>query len=186
MEEIVNNEVVANDVVTTEVARDMKEIVAELLKNNATRVKGLVIRSITPTKQDKYTRMGITINKNVPAMLADESGNFEEKGSNIIFASNFSIGALLKESEETAWAANVLINKPKVMAMVLTSATIDIVQQKVVAGEAYSNPFSRNSVEQYFDHDVIINHIISIKLSSIGMKMLSKVFDNLLMENDEE
>ena len=189
MEENVKNvaeATVVNDVITTPVNYDVKEIVAELLKQGCQKVNKLTIRSVSVTKLDNYVRLGINLNRQVPAMLSDESGNYSKSDSNIIFSSNYAIGALLKDSEETAWAANILIEKPKVMAMILTAATIDIIQQEVAAGEPYTNPFSRNGVEQVFDHDVIINHVVKITLSNTGMKQLSKIFDVMLMEDDAE
>lgn len=179
------NAVVVNDVVTGPVTYDVKEIVASLIKEGCHRENRLTVRSVNTTKMDNYTRLGINLNRQVPAMLSDDNGVYSKADSNIIFSSNFAIGALLKDNEETAWAANVLIEKPKVMAMILTSATIDIIQQEVAAGEPYTNPFSRTGVEQIFDHDVIINHVVKITLSNTGMKQLGQVF-SLMLTADED
>ena len=48
---------VVNDVITTPVNYDVKEIVAELIKQGCNKVNKLTVRSVSVTKLDNYVRL---------------------------------------------------------------------------------------------------------------------------------
>ena len=97
----------------------------------------------------------------------------------VIFVSAFTITALLKEDDNAAFAANHLLKHPDALGMILSRATINVIQQPVKAGEEYKNPFN-NADSTTFDHDTIINHITNIQLSDFGMKRLDRLADMML------
>ena len=159
----------------------MKEIVAELIKNGATQVKNVTVKNVTVKVMDAYTRLGITLDKEVKGYRQNESGDYEEGTTRVIFVSAFSIAALLKENDDAAFAANHLVTHPDAMAMILSRAKLDIVQQSVEAGAEYKNPFaSEDSDNVVFDHNTIINHVVGIELSDFGKKRLDKLADMML------
>lgn len=160
---------------------ETKEIVAELLKNGATKVNDVKVKNVTVTRCENYVRLGITLNKPVKGMVTKDNGvTYEEGETNVIFVSLYSITSLLKDDDDAAFAANHLVEHPDSMSVVLSRATLDIVQEVVKKGTEYRNPWSSEAKVTVFDHDTIITHVVSIKLSDFGIRKLDKLADSLL------
>ena len=158
---------------------NINEIIAQLIKEGAKEVKNVTIKNVTVTPMNEYVRLGLTLDKEVDGYKADEDGTYTPSKVKVIFVSAFTITALLKEDDNAAFAANHLLKHPDALGMILSRATINVIQQPVKAGEEYKNPFNVNN-STTFDHDTIINHITDIKLSDFGMKRLDKLADMML------
>ena len=157
-----------------------EEIVAQLIKKGAKEIKNVTVKNVTVTPMNEYVRLGLTLDKEVDGYKAEDDGTYTPSKVKIIFVSAFTIAALLKEDDDAAFAANHLLKHPDALAMIMSRAQINILQQSVKAGEEYKNPFSDNADATAFDHDVIINNITEIKLSDFGMKRLDKLADMML------
>lgn len=168
-----------NDVV---VDKSFKDICNEIVANGARRIKGLTVRSCKITEQDNYTMVSLTLDKKVKGYRANEdTGIFEEGETNVIFTSSYSLASVIKNDPEIAFCANTLVENPNGFQVVLSGATIDIIQQPVAADELYKNPFSSSSVEGVaLGHDTIINHVVSIVPSKTGYRMLDNMAMRLL------
>lgn len=130
---------------------------------------------------DEYVRLGITINQPVKGYIVQEDKTYVEGETNVIFVSAFSIASLLKDNDDAAFAANHLVKHSEAMGMILSRATITIVQESVEEGEEYKNPFANENADStVFDHNTIINHITDIKLSDFGKKRLDRLADLML------
>ena len=156
------------------------EIIAQLIKKGAKEVKNVTIKNVTVTPMNEYVRLGLTLDKEVDGYKVEDDGTYTPSKVKVIFVSAFTIAALLKEDDNAAFAANHLLKHPDALAMIMSRAQINILQQPVKAGEEYKNPFNDNADVTAFDHDVIINHITEIKLSDFGMKRLDKLADMML------
>ena len=159
---------------------EQKEVIAQLVQNGAEPVKELKVKNVTVSQQENYVRLGITLDKPVKGYISNDGITFEEGETKVIFVSLFSIISLLKDDDDAAFACNHLLKHPDGMNVVLNKATIDILQESVVAGEEYRNPWSDNAEATVFDHDTIINHITKIKLSEFAVRKLDKLADSLL------
>ena len=157
-----------------------EEIIAQLVKNGAKEVKNVTVKNVTVTPMNEYVRLGLTLDKEVDGYKAEEDGTYTPSKVKVIFVSAFTIAALLKEDDNAAFAANHLLKHPDALAMIMSRAQINILQQSVKAGEEYKNPFNDNADVTAFDHDVIINHITNIKLSDFGIKRLDRLADMML------
>lgn len=155
------------------------EIKKELVKNHGKPIKRIV-KNVNYEILDTYTRVSFTLRENVKGFHANEDGEFVLGGTNIIFSSIYAIAAMLKEDDELAWLGNEVITNPKLLNLLCSSATIEIIQQKVAEGEEYVNPFASNPEPITFDHDTIINHIVGITLSKVGEKVLEKYMDKIM------
>lgn len=189
--EVINE--VANEVaeeVINEVANEAnvevtgyQSIIKKLKANGCKLLSGLIIKNVNYTEEDNYTRVSFTLNRPIRGYVTDDQGETWKEGvTNIVFTSLYGIVGALKEDEELSWMSNALLNNPKILNMIFCGATINILQQDVVAGEEYSNPFSTRSdaPTQIYDHDIIINHIIKFKLNKVGEKMADKLADKLM------
>ena len=158
-----------------------KEVIAQLLKEGAKQVKDVIVKNVTVTPQDEWVKLGLTLDKEVDGYRANEDGTYEPAKTRVIFVSAYSIGAILKEDDDAAFAANHLIKHPDAMGMILRDPRIIIVQETVVSGTDYKNPFaSENSEGKLFTHDAIINHIDTISLSDFGLKRLDRLADMMM------
>ena len=128
-------------------------------------------------EQENYTMVSLTLERKVKGYRANEdTGIFEEGDTNVIFSSSYSLASVLKNNEDLAFCANTLVENPNAFEVVLSGATIDIIQQPVAADELYKNPFSTSDSEGVsLGHDTIINHIINIVPGRRAMAVLDRV-----------
>lgn len=170
-----SNEKVEND------DSSFKRIIQTLEANGCERITGIHIKNVKVTEEDNYTMVSFTLTSSIRGYVYTENG-FEVGKTNSVFTSLYAIFGTLKEDEDNAWLAYYFLSHPQALNPVLNGAQIDILQQDVMAGEEYVNPFSTkaNQEPQVYDHDLIINHIISFKLSATGEKMADKLADKLL------
>lgn len=149
------------------------QIVKELLANGAKKITGVRVRSAIATQKDNYVMVSLTLDKPVPAYVMDsETNDSVLSESKVIFASSYSIGAILKDSDDTAWAANQLVANPKGLEVILAGSKIDIIQEEVGADELYVNPFSSNGEGVAIGHDLFINHVIKIDVCNQAKRFL--------------
>lgn len=160
---------------------EKKEIIAELLKNGGKNVKDLKVKNVTVTRCENYVRLGITLDKPVMGMVTKDNGvTYEEGETNVIFVSLYSITSLLKDNDDAAFAANHLVEHPEAMSIVLSRASLNIIQETVEAGTEYKNPWSTNAEATVFDHRTIITHVTDVILSDFAVRKLDKLADSLL------
>ena len=160
---------------------EKKEVIAQLLKNGSKMVKDLHIKNVTVAPQENYVRLGLTLNNPVEGMVTKDNGvTYEEGETNVIFVSLYSITSLLKDNDDAAFAANHLTQHPEAMNVILSRAKIDIIQEPVVAGQEYKNPWSDNTEATVFNHDTIINHVVELKLSDFAVRKLDSLANALL------
>lgn len=177
--EIVNNGVnPENDFGSEEAPKSkiktLKQVVAELIAAGNKKIAGIRVRSAKVTEKDNYVMVSLSLDKAIPGYVANEEGVFEKSETVTVFASSYSIASVLKESDETAWAANQLVANPKGLEVILAGSRIDIIQEEVSGDELYKNPFSNSSAEGVaLGHDTIINHVIKIELCAQAKKMLN-------------
>lgn len=160
---------------------ERNEVIAELLKNGATKVNGLKVKNVTVTRCENYVRLALTVDKPVKGMVSKNNGvTYEEGETKVIFVSLYSITSLLKDDDDAAFAANHLVENPDAMSVILSRATIDIMQEVVEAGTEYVNPWSSNANTTIFNYKTIITHVVNIKLSDFGIRKLDRIADSLL------
>lgn len=159
--------------------KQFNDVMKELIKTHGKPIKR-TIKNVNYEILDTYTRVSFTLREPVKGFRTNEEGDFVLTGTNIIFSSIYAIAAMLKENDELAWLGNEVITNPKLLNLLCSSATIEIVQQKVAEGEEYVNPFASNPEPITFDHDTIINHIVGITLSKVGEKVLEKYMDKIM------
>lgn len=160
---------------------EKKEIIAKLLKNGGVQVKDLKVKNVTVTHCENYVRLALTLNTPVKGMVTKDNGvTYEEGETNVIFVSLYSVTSLLKDDDDAAFAVNHLVNHPDAMSIVLSRASINIIQEPVEEGQEYRNPWSTNAEATVFDHKTIINHITDIKLSDFAIRKMDRLADSLL------
>lgn len=182
-----NKNVVATPEVETPVAAvegiskdSYAEILDKLLKNKENRVyRGLKIKNVLKKENDDYTRVTLVIMGSIPGYVPQEDGSYKIGVTSNIYTSSFAISAILKQNEETAMMGNYVIDHPEIIPVLLSGATISVIQTNVSAGEEYHNPFTtRDDNDAYVsDHNFIANNIFALKLGKMGEKFVDKVLE---------
>lgn len=151
-----------------------KQVVAELLAKGCNKIAGIRVRSSIVTPKDNYVMVSLSLERGIPGYVSDGEGVFTKGETTTVFASSYSIASVLKDNDETAWAANQLIQNPKGLEVILAGAKVDLVQEEVDADEIYKNPFSSSDVDgQSLGHDTIINHVVKIEICQKAKQMLN-------------
>lgn len=158
-----------------------KQVVAELLAKGCNKIAGIRVRSSIVTPKDNYVMVSLSLERGIPGYVSDDEGVFTKGETATVFASSYSIASVLKDNDETAWAANQLIQNPKGLEVILAGAKIDLVQEEVAADEIYKNPFSSSDVDgQSLGHDTIINHVVKIEICQKAKQMLNMLAMNMM------
>lgn len=158
-----------------------KQVVAELLAKGCNKITGIRVRSSIVTPKDNYVMVSLSLERGIPGYVSDDEGVFTKGETATVFASSYSIASVLKDNDETAWAANQLIQNPKGLEVILAGAKVDLVQEEVAADEIYKNPFSSSDVDgQSLGHDTIINHVVKIEICQKAKQMLNMLAMNMM------
>lgn len=160
--------------------KDVKKAVALLLKEGAESVKNCVVKNVSIKDMDNYTRVALTLNKEVKQMVANDDGDYVEGTNNVVFVSAYSIGAILSNDENVAFAKNFIMQSPELLSLVLSYAEVDLVLQTVKGDEEYVNPFSDSTEGKVLGHDTILTHVVAIRLGKKGQKIVEKLEDKML------
>lgn len=170
--------------------QNVQEVVRTLLKNGAKRIDNAVVKTVSVNRQENYDRVALTLAKPVTGyILNQETGEYEKSDDvRTIFVSSFSLGAILADNEDSAFAKRYLIERPKLLELCLSYAKVDILQEAVEANTDYVNPFSSATEGRTIDHDTIINHVVAIELGKRGIKFLEKLENKIISKefDDEE
>lgn len=177
---------------------DAKKVIAGLksvaVNNN---VNDIVIRNVNVTEMSTYARVAITVDKPIKGMVQNPNfgvdaatlpegtnvtDEYIEGTTNVIFVSNFSLIANLREIPEVAFAGNTLLEKPKALGVILSGAKINVLQEVVAEGQNYSNPFSDNPTPVVVKHNSFYNHIYDIRLSDFGEKMVMELAKHIMFD----
>lgn len=157
--------------------------IKKLIAAGCKRINSIRIKNVNFTEKDNYTMVSLTLSNPIRGFVSNDNGTTYQEGmTNTLFTSLYAIVGALKEDDELGWMANALLDNPQALNLIFNGGSVDILQQEIVAGEQFTNPFStRNDAPvQVYDHDIIINHIIGFKLGKTGEKMAARFADKLM------
>ena len=161
---------------------EKKSVIESLIKAGAKALKNLKVKGINVVPQENYVRVSLSVDKPVRGFVAQDDGTYAEGESKVIFDSLFSIVAQLRDDENAAFAVNHILKNPESVTVLLSGATLTILQEDVASGQEYRNPWSDNAdaAVTTFDHDTIINHIIDMKMTDRAYQMLDRLAMGIL------
>lgn len=155
------------------------DAVAALRKSGATS-ETVTIINVTVKDCDKWTRIALTLDKEVMGYIADENGEYKKGTTRVVFLSLYSIAGVLKNTDDTRAIASYVVDHPTALQVLLSSAIGELLQEEVKANETYTNHFTGEEVENESDHDSIFNHLVSVALSDKGLGAVEKIENKLL------
>lgn len=162
---------------------DYDAIIKGIIAAGGKKINSVRVKNVNFTEKDNYTMISFTLANKIAGYVRDENtGEFKEGLTNVIFTSLFAICGAMKEDDEKAWIANHLLQHPNTLPLLFSGSTIDIVQQTIPAGTEYRNPFStrENTDTSVWDHDVIINNVIRIRFGKTGELAANRLMDKML------
>lgn len=149
-------------------------IIKGLLADKKAKQYRAKIRNVHVTIKDTYTMVSMTLDKKIPAYIADEDDpdTYVEGMSAIIFTGSIAVAAAFKENQDTAFLGNTVNDNPKSLEALLPGGEITFLSQHVEADTDYVNPFTTQEDPEptTFDHAVYLTHPIKITLGSTGTK----------------
>ena len=157
--------------------------IKKLIAAGCKRINSVRIKNVNFTEKDNYTMVSFTLSNPIRGFVSNDNGiTYQEGMTNTLFTTLYAIVGALKEDDELGWMANALLDNPQALNLIFNGGSVDILQQEIVAGEQFTNPFStkNDATVQVYDHDVIINHIIDFKLGKTGEKMAARFADKLM------
>lgn len=169
----------SNEMINVSYQNCIKKLIAAGCK----RINSVRIKNVNFTEKDNYTMVSFTLSTPIRGFVSNDNGiTYQEGMTNTLFTSLYAIVGAIKEDDELGWMANALLDNPQALNLIFNGGSIDILQQEIVAGEQFTNPFStrNNAAVQVYDHDIIINHIIGFKLGKTGEKMAARFADKLM------
>ena len=155
------------------------DAVAALRKSGA-KSETVTIVNVTVTDCNKWTRVALTLNREVDGAVCDSEGQWSMGKTRVVFVSLYSILALLKNTNETLAITNHIASHPTALQVILSGAKGELLQQEVKANETYINAFTGEEVEHDSDHDSIFNHIVNIEFTDKALRAIEKIEDHLL------
>lgn len=153
--------------------------VASLRKAGA-KSENVTIMNVFVKDCDNWTRIALTLDKEVMGYVADAEGNWTLGKTHVIFLSLYSIVDTLKNSDDTRAIASYVVAHPTALQILLSSAKVELLQEEIAANATYINHFTGEEVENESDHNSIFNYIVSIVLSDKGLRTVEKIEDKLL------
>lgn len=147
---------------------EKQTVINNLLKAGAKQVENLIVKNCRVKALDTYIRVSLTCDKEVDAFVADKEnpGTYVKGKNNIIFVSLYNVTSAIKDNEDASFMANSLLRNPTGCEVLLSHAKLTIIQEEVAEGTDYHNPWSSDEDNvTHFNHDTIINHLISVEIS---------------------
>ena len=153
--------------------------VAALRKSGA-KSEIATICNVTVTDCKNWTRIALTLNREVDGPVCDEEGQWSMGKTRVVFVSLYSIIGLLKNTNDTMAITSHIVDNPTSLQIILNGAEVEILQQEVKAHETYINTFTGEETEHDCDHDSLFNHLVSVKFTDKGHRAIEKIEDKLL------
>ena len=153
--------------------------VASLRKAGA-KSENVTIMNVTVTDCNKWTRIALTLNREVDGAVCDQDGNWSMGKTRVVFLSLYSIIGVLKNIDDTRAIASYVVAHPTALQILLSSAKAELLQEKIAANATYTNHFTGEEVENESDHDSIFNHLVSIEFTDKALRAIEKIEDKLL------
>ena len=155
------------------------DAVASLRKAGA-KSETVTIVNVTVTDLKTWTRISLTLNREVDGPVCDSEGNWSMGKTRVVFVSFYSILNLLKNTNDTMAITGHIVDNPTSLQIILSGAKTEILQQEVKANATYINAFTGEETEHDSDHDSIFNHLVSIEFTDKGRRAIEKIEDHLL------
>ena len=150
------------------------------LRKSGTKSENVTICNVTVTDCKNWTRIALTLNREVDGPVCDQEGNWSMGKTRVVFVSLYSIISLFKNTDDTRAIASYVVDHPTALQVIMSGAQGELLQQEVKANATYINAFNGEEIEHESDHDSIFNHLVSVEFTDKGRRAIEKIEDKLL------
>jgi len=158
---------------------NFNDAVAALRKSGA-KSETVTIVNVTVVDCKTWTRIALTLNREVDGAVCDQDGNWSMGKTRVVFLSLYSVLSTLKNTNDTLAITGHIADNPTALQIILCGAKVELLQQEVKAHATYVNAFTGEETEYESDHDSLFNHIVTIEFSDKGHRAIEKIEDKLL------
>ena len=158
---------------------NFNDAVASLRKAGA-KSETVTIVNVTVTDLKSWTRIALTLNREVDGAVCDGEGNWSLGKTRVVFVSLYNIISLLKNTDDTLAVASYIATHPTALQVILCGAKTELLQEEIKAHATYTNHFTGEEVEHESDHDSLFNYLVSIEFTDKGHRAIEKIEDKLL------
>lgn len=169
--------------------KDVKQVIATLKAESENEVfDNIVVKNINITDKGNWDMVSLTLNNPVTAMVRKDetSDDFIKSTSRVVFVSRYSIAAMFSDNEDTAFARSYILESDKLLKLLLSYCTVNVIAEHIAKDTEYSNPFSDNEDTSTIDHETYFHHLYNLKLGKKGLKALDKLEDKIIEGAVEE
>ena len=150
------------------------------LRKSGTKSEIVTICNVTLTDCKNWTRVALTLNREVDGPVCDSEGQWSIGKVRVVFVSLYSIISLLKNTNDTLAITGHIANNPTALQIILCGAKVELLQQEVKAHATYVNAFTGEETEHESDHDSLFNHLVDVEFTDKGHRAIEKIEDKLL------
>lgn len=166
---------------SSSVEKTFSEIVKEIANKPGSTIYKCNVLDVLVEPQEEYIRYRFFVDRDI--RVYDSSG--VEKTTRQVFTSNNAICLLLKQYEDLYWLSMAIMDDyciPLDVKRLLIGSTIEILQENVLKGSLYTNPFTNKSDAYKIEHNIFINRIIAINLCDTAEQYLNEYVTKILEE----
>lgn len=160
--------------------KEIKDVIRDVKKQGGQEILNVVVKNINVTEMRNYDRVTLTVNKDIPRFITDDNGASVESTSRTVFASSYSLGAVLSENESTAFVKNYILDNPELLTLLMSYADVDLLLERVHENDEYINPFSNATEGNIINNDQWFVHVTRIDFGEQGMEFLAEMKKELM------
>jgi hypothetical protein len=150
-----------------------QNIIRSIIAEGGKRINGVRVKNANITDKENYMMVSLTLTTPIKGFIPQGDGTYKLGLTNTIFTSLYALSGAMKEDERISFLGAQIVESPRLVRMLLNGSTIDIVQQEIAQGVEYTNPFTTKEHPEpvTYDHDIIINNVIKVKLGTTGEEL---------------
>ena len=130
--------------------------IKKLIAAGCKRINSVRIKNVNFTEKDNCTMISFIP---ICGFVSNDNGvTYQEGMTNTLCTPLYAIVGAIEEDDELGWMANALLDNPQALNLIFNGGSIDILQQEIVAGEQFTNPFStrNDAIVQVYDPVILV------------------------------
>lgn len=149
-------------------------------KTGATRVNGLVVKSVWVKELEKRTLVTLEVNQKLDKFVKNKETEEYELGKvSSVYVTLGGIMNAIKENKKLSMIWQHFVEHPKALMVMLDGATIDVIQEPVTSGNEYINEFTGEN-KGPVEHDDVYHHVVRIDVGEVGKMMIPAILNDIL------
>lgn len=136
--------------------------------------KGLQVRNAVVHVDERSTYVTFVVKEKVLGTVTEDSTDpFGAPTRSIGLTHNVQVGLFaligaMKDDARLATFAAQVAEQPQLVVELFVGGQLDLLMEFVPEGVAYRNPFSSSNDERTFERDMVLHHVLGLRLGTVG------------------